>query len=362
MSIFLREKFHALEPYTPGEQPREAGLCKLNTNESPFPPPPSVVEAASHEAGRLQLYCDPDCTELREALAALLGNGLTPNCLVMTNGSDEALDLAFAAFADHLAFPDVTYGFYPVLANLLGIPCEEIPLRDDFTVDLTAFTRLPRGVTVVLANPNAPTGIALPRSEIEQLLRDDPARLVIVDEAYVDFGGESCLPLVREYPNLLVTQTFSKSRSLAGGRLGFAAADPALIADLNRLRNAKNPYNVNRMTQAAGIAAIAAQDIFSENCRTIAVTRERTARALAARGFEVLPSRANFLFARHPDFAGKYLLAQLRERGILVRHFDKPRTRDFLRVTIGSDAQMTRFLAVLDEILEGEGKGTGAPG
>ena len=352
MSRFLSEKYKTLEAYVPGEQPKDRKYIKLNTNESPFSPSPGVISAAKREASLLQLYCDPECRELRKTLSAFLGKGITPEHLLMTNGSDEALELAFSAFGDRkrpLAFPDISYGFYPVFAEMLGIPYLEIPLREDFSVGTEDYAALPH--TVVLANPNSPTGIAVSPEKIEVLLKSDPDRIVIVDEAYVDFGGESCLPLISRYDNLLVIRTFSKSRSLAGGRLGFAAGDPSLIADMNLLKYSKNPYNVNRMTQAAGIAAIEENEYYAENCRKIIGTRERTAAALRALGFTVLPSKTNFLFAKHEKAEGAALYISLREKGILVRHFSKPRIENFLRITVGSDEQMDALLSALHEIL-----------
>ena len=349
MSRFFSARHTGLTPYTPGEQPRDAQYIKLNTNESPFPPPQSVIDAAAAEAGRLQLYSDPECTELAAAAAAHFG--VSTAQLVMTNGSDEVLDFAFQAFADEmhpLVFPDITYGFYPVFAARSRIPYTEIPLKDDFSIDPADY--IGRRCTIVIANPNAPTGKALPRDEIARIVRGNPDGVVIVDEAYVDFGGESAVPLTAKFDNLLVTQTFSKSRSMAGARLGFGIGAPSLIADLQTIRCAVNPYNVNRMTAAAGIAALREQPYF-DRCRAqIVENRAYTAKALRSRGFDVVDSAANFLFAQAPDSDGETLYRDLKARGVLVRHFDKPRIANYNRITIGTRAQMDALLAAIDAI------------
>ena len=353
MSRFSSERLAALDPYVPGEQPRDMKYVKLNTNESPFPPAPAVLQAVTEEAGKLNLYCDPDCTQLRAAAAALYG--LAPENILPVNGSDEALYFAFTAFCGPerpMAFADVTYGFYPVFAAVTCTPAHILPLREDFSLDPADYCGLHENI--VLANPNAPTGMTLAPADIEKILLSNPDNVVIVDEAYVDFGGESCVPLIGKYDNLLVVQTFSKSRSLAGARLGFALGNAALIGDLNTVKFSTNPYNVNRMTQAAGVAAIASQDYTLENCRRVAENRAYTARALKDMGFRVLPSKANFLFAAHPAAAGQALYRALKDRGVLVRWFDKPRIRDWLRITIGSREQMDALLAAMKTILNDE--------
>lgn len=353
MSRFSSERLAALDPYVPGEQPRDMKYVKLNTNESPFPPAPAVLQAVTEEAGKLNLYCDPDCTQLRAAAAALYG--LAPENILPVNGSDEALYFAFTAFcgsARPMAFADITYGFYPVFAAVTCTPAHILPLREDFSLDPADYCGLHENI--VLANPNAPTGMTLAPADIEKILLSNPDNVVIVDEAYVDFGGESCVPLIGKYDNLLVVQTFSKSRSLAGARLGFALGNAALIGDLNTVKFSTNPYNVNRMTQAAGVAAIASQDYTLENCRRVAENRAYTARALKDMGFRVLPSKANFLFAAHPAAAGQALYRALKDRGVLVRWFDKPRIRDWLRITIGSREQMDALLAAMKTILNDE--------
>lgn len=353
MSGFLSPEAAALSPYTPGEQPQGRRYVKLNTNESPFPPSPRVLAALSAaETGRLNRYPDPACADLNAAVAARYG--LRPEQVASGNGSDELLAFALRAFCGtgrDLVCADVTYGFYPVWARLFGLELRTVPLRADFTLAPADYLAVPG--TVVIANPNAPTGLALPAAELGRLAEADPCRVVIVDEAYVDFGAESCVPLLGEHPNLLVVQTFSKSRSLAGGRVGFALGSPALIADLNRVKYSFNPYNLNRLSLLAGIAAMEDEDYFAACTAAIRETRARTAGALAARGFQVLPGLANFLFARTDRLPGGALARSLKENGVLVRHFDAPRTADWCRITVGSGEEMAALLAALDKILEG---------
>lgn len=351
MSRFFSEKFSALTPYTPGEQPRDMRYVKLNTNESPFPPSPQAQELAKQAAENLQLYSDPECRDLIAAAAEILGVGQEE--IIFSNGSDEILNFAFMAFCDETCpalFPDITYGFYPVFAELNRVPCRQIPLREDFSIAPEDYIGVPG--TVFLANPNAPTGMALSLSEIEAIVKSDPNRLVVIDEAYVDFGAQSAVPLTRTYDNLLVIQTFSKSRSLAGARLGFAIGCKTLIRDLNTIRYSTNPYNVNRMTMAAGIGALRDGDYFKTCCKTIVENRAWTVEKLEKLGFTVLPSRANFVFARSQKIGGKELYLQLKEKGILVRYFDKDRLRDYTRITIGSREQMQTLMDTLKEILE----------
>ena len=351
MSRFFSEKYIDLEPYVPGEQPKNEQLVKLNTNENPYPPLPEVAEAVREESGKLYLYSDPESSELRKALAENLG--VDEDRLIATNGSDEILNFAFMAFCDKhtpAMFPDVTYGFYPVFAQINLLPYEEIPLREDFTIDIEKFYQA--AGTLFIANPNAPTAIALKRDEIEEILKRNAYNVVVVDEAYVDFGAESCLPLVRDYDNLLVTRTFSKSRSLAGARLGVGIAQPELIEDLNAVRNSTNPYNVNRLTAAAGIACLKHDGYNMENCRKIIETRTWSEQALKDLGFEMTTSRTNFLFARHPDISGEELYEELKKRGILIRHFKGERVRDYNRITVGTPKQMEQLVAAVKEILE----------
>ena len=356
MSRFFSDRYASLVPYVPGEQPQDRRYLKLNTNESPFPPSPGVLAAVQGEAERLNLYSDPDARALRAKMAETLG--VTPDRVIVSNGSDEVLNFAFMAFATDerpLVFPDVTYGFYPVFAELNRLPYTEIPLRDDLSIDPADYCGGQKK-TVVIANPNAPTGRCLPLSEIEKIVSANPDGVVIVDEAYIDFGGESAVPLTAGFDNLLVVGTFSKSRSMAGARLGFAVGSPDLIRDLNTIRNSTNPYNVNRMTLAAGVAALDDAAYYRENCEKVVAAREWTTAKLAALGFTVIPSKANFLFARHPAIGGRELYLTLKERGILIRHFDKPRIRDFNRITVGTEEQMRTLVASIETILKEKGE------
>ena len=358
MSRFFSQKYAALEPYVPGEQPRERKYVKLNTNESPYPPSPLLKERVAERSAALNLYSDPECTLLREKLAARLG--VRAENVLPTNGSDEALNFAFMAFGDKdhpFAFADITYGFYTVFCALNGVPFVEIPLREDFSVGAEDYIGI--GKNIVIANPNAPTGMALPRAELERVIASNPGSVVVVDEAYVDFGGESCVPLIEKYDNLLVMQTFSKSRSLAGARLGFAVGCKELIADLNTVKYSTNPYNVNSMTLAAGEAALDDDGYYMGNCREIAATREYVAAELKKLGFTVLDSRANFVFCSSPAISGAELYAQLRARGVLVRHFDKPRIADWNRVSVGTREQMDIFLGAVRDILNKKGGAAG---
>ena len=351
MSRFFSAKYSALTPYTPGEQPKNREFIKLNTNESPFPPSPRAQAYAKKEAENLELYSDPACTALVRQAAKSLGIG--ENQVIFTNGSDDVLNFAFMAFcdADHpAAFPDITYGFYPVFARLNGVPYMEIPLQENFTIRVEDYIGLNK--TIFLANPNAPTGIALPLSDIERIVAGNPENVVVIDEAYVDFGAESAVSLINKYENLLVTQTFSKSRSLAGGRLGMGIACESLIRDLNTIRFSTNPYNINRMTMAAGVGALEDEGYFRENVRTIMENRALTTAALTALGFEVLPSRTNFVFAKTDKISGGDLYQKLKDRGILVRHFGSERLKDYNRITIGSMAQMSALLETITAILE----------
>lgn len=352
MSRFFSEKYKSLTPYTPGEQPKDQQYIKLNTNESPFPPSPTAQKLAKEETEKLKLYSDPECRDLVAAAVAQLG--VAEDEILFTNGSDEILNFAFMAFCDEdhpAVFPDITYGFYSVFAELNQIPYTRIPLTDDLTVNVEDYIGVKK--TVFLANPNAPTGIALPLSDIERIIRENPDNVVVIDEAYVDFGGESAVSLIRKYSNLLVTQTFSKSRSLAGGRLGFGIGCPDLIRDLNTIKYSTNPYNVNRMTMAAGIGALLDREYFEENCRKIQNNRKWTAAELKKLGFSVTDSKTNFIFAKHSIAGGKELYLKLKENGILVRHFDTDRLKDYNRITIGSIEEMQIFIETLKKILEG---------
>lgn len=351
MSQFLSPEAARLAPYTPGEQPRDQQYIKLNTNESPFPPSPAVAAAvAGADAQALQLYSDPTCAALHRAIARYYG--VEERNVLAGNGSDEILAFAFRAFCGTgcpAVYADVTYGFYQAQTALFGLESVRVPLREDYSLAVEDY--MAAQGTVFLANPNAPTGLTLPPSEIRRLLEADQERVVVVDEAYVDFGAESCVSLIGEYDNLLVVQTMSKSRSLAGGRVGFAIGCPALIEDLNRVKYSFNPYNVNRMSMAAAVAAMEDKDYFTRCCAAIRENRTWTASALEALGFSVLPSSANFLFAKHPRLEGQALYQGLKARGILVRWFDGPRTRDFVRITVGSRPQMEALSAAVRDIL-----------
>ncbi|MBQ2933610.1 MAG: histidinol-phosphate transaminase [Clostridia bacterium] len=351
MSKFFTDRLNNLTPYTPGEQPKDMQYIKLNTNESPFAPSKAVSEAVLAESHKLQLYSDPECVNVRRELARVYG--VDTNQVIVTNGSDEVLNFAFMAFADEknpLVFPNITYGFYPVFAELNRIPYTEIPLKDDFTIDVHDYIGVNK--TVVIANPNAPTGIALTLQEIEKIVSSNHNNVVIIDEAYVDFGAESAVSLVDKYDNLLVVQTFSKSRSMAGARLGFAIGNKSLIADLNTIRYSTNPYNVNRMTDAAGAAALIDNDYYMNNCKTIIKNREWTVSELQKLGFEVLPSKANFVFAKSDKIDGEKLYLELKNRGILVRHFTKEKICQYNRITIGTLEQMQKLIETITLILE----------
>lgn len=351
MSRFFSSTHSSLVPYTPGEQLNDKKYIKLNTNESPYPPSPLVRERVESECARLMLYPDPQIKTLTDKLAENLG--VNSDEIVVTNGSDEILNFAFLAFSDKehpVVFPDITYGFYSVFAELYNLPYEEIPLDENFRVRAEDYIGINKNIFI--PNPNAPTGIALPLSDIERIVESNPDNVVVIDEAYVAFGAESAIGLIPKYDNLLVTRTFSKSRSMAGARLGFGVASAALIADINTLRYSTNPYNVNRLTMEAGIAVLDSDDYYLDNCKKIAETREKTASELEKLGFETLPSKANFLFTKSSAISGKTLYERLRERGILVRHFEKPRIKDFNRITIGTEEQMTALIGAIREILK----------
>ena len=352
MSRFFSSDYAALTPYTPGEQPRIQNLIKLNTNESPFPPSPKAQEYAKKAAESLQLYSDPTAKKLHEALAANLG--VEPDEVLATNGSDEILNFAFMAFCDKnkgAAFADLTYGFYPVFAQLNGIDYTEIPLQDDFSIRVEDYFDLHK--TIFIANPNAPTGVFLAKSEIERILRANLDSVVVVDEAYVDFGGESCVDLIHTYDNLLVTQTFSKSRSMAGARLGFGVGCKSLIQDLNTIKYSTNPYNVNAMTMAAGIGALEDEAYTRANCKTVMENRAWTMAELKKLGFCMPDSMTNFIFAKHKSIDGDTIYRELRARGILVRHFTLDKIKDYNRITVGSAEQMQALVDALKEMTGG---------
>jgi histidinol-phosphate aminotransferase len=348
---FWSQTARTLSPYVPGEQPRIANLVKLNTNESPFGPSPLALEAMRQAATDSQrLYPDPEATDLREALAD--HHGATPEQVFVGNGSDEVLAHAFVALLKQpkpLLFPDVTYSFYPVWAQLFGVACETVPLDDGMRVRIEDYRR--EAGSIVLANPNAPTGIALPRSEIARLLEEHHDIPVLIDEAYVDFGGDSAVPLIADHPNLLVVQTMSKSRAMAGLRVGYALGDAGLIEALRRVKDSFNSYPLGRIAQAGATASVHDQAHFRESCAKVVAGRDTMARQLTALGFIVLPSSANFVFARHPARDGAELAAALRQHAVLVRHFNKPRTAPYLRITVGTADDIRRLIAAATEIL-----------
>ena len=352
MSKFLSREAGRLAPYTPGEQPQDQQYIKLNTNESPFPPSPKVVKALSRaELLKLNLYSDPTCGQLVEAIAKRYE--LQPENVLTGNGSDEILAFAFRAFCGEgkpLAYADITYGFYKSQVALFGLEAKVVPLREDFALNVDDYMDFPG--TIVIANPNAPTGMTVPRPDIQRLLEADPDRVVIVDEAYVDFGGESCVPMIYRYDNLLVVQTMSKSRSLAGGRVGFALGSPALISALNRVKYSFNPYNVNRLSIIAGAVAVEDEPYFQTCTAAVQNNRAWTVRELEELGFTVLPSSANFIFAKSDRLPGGELYRKLKENGILVRWFDADRIRDYVRITIGSLEQMTALVDEIARLLE----------
>lgn len=349
MSNFLDSKYSSLVPYTPGEQPKDMQYIKLNTNESPFAPSKKAQEMASEAAKKLQLYSDPECRDLVKTAAEYFG--VETDEIIFTNGSDEVLNFAFMAFCENGAiFPDITYGFYSVFAELNGVKYTEAPLKDDFSVDINDYLDVNKAV--FLANPNAPTGIALSVDDIEKIVKSNPNNVVVIDEAYVDFGAESVVPLIKKYDNLLVTQTFSKSRSLAGGRLGFGIGSKALIRDLNTIKYSTNPYNVNSLTAAAGIGSLLDDGYIKENCETIIENREYLVSELKKLDFTMTDSCANFIFAKHSTVGGEEIYLKLKEKGVLVRHFKKERLKDYTRITIGSREQLDVLISKLKEILE----------
>ena len=348
MSRFMSSRLSTLKPYTPGEQPRGREYIKLNTNESPFPPSENVIKAVNSAAvSELRLYSDPECTELREAIARY--TGYQSKNIFVGNGSDEVLSFLFMAYGDNgVTYPSVSYGFYKVYCDLYGLEKHEKALREDFTIcpdDYIGGKSLK-----VIANPNAPTGMALGTYEIERIVQGNPDSVVVIDEAYVDFGAESAVGLVKKYPNLAVVQTFSKSRSLAGARLGFCVASEALTDDLNRIKYSNNPYNINRLTLIAGKAAIEDREYFEKCRREIIRVRELFSQQLIERGFAVLKSSANFVFAKSPEIGGKELYLRLKEKGFLIRHFDSDGISDYNRITIGLEDDMRSLISAIDSL------------
>ncbi|WP_276357985.1 histidinol-phosphate transaminase [Cohnella caldifontis] len=353
MSPYWSDLAASLVPYVPGEQPKDRTYVKLNTNENPYPPSPRVLEAIRGAAnGDLRLYPDPTCSALIRKIADY--HGVSPEQVFVGNGSDEILAFSFAAFfnptGEPVLFPDITYSFYKVYAGLYNIPYRTVPLDDEFRVPLEALGE-PNG-GVILPNPNAPTARYVETELFRDVLTRNRRKVVILDEAYIDFGGRSAIGLVNEYPNLLVIQTLSKSRSLAGLRVGFAIGHPDLIEGLNRVKNSFNSYTIDRLALAGAAAAFEDQAYFEETTRKVVATRERTAAILKERGFRVIDSAANFLFVSHPERQASDLFGELKQRGVLVRYFNQPRIDNYLRVSIGTDEEMDVFLRALGEILK----------
>ncbi len=359
-------KTHQLIPYVPGEQPRDRSFIKLNTNENPYPPAAAVLQVIrAYPADRLRLYPDPGSRQLRQKLSEYYG--IDEAGIFVGNGSDEVLAIVFQAFfnsrtdlgksaetevlspAECIVFPDISYSFYPVYARMYDIPFRTVPLNADFSLPIDALRAPSAGL--VLANPNAPTGMAVGLDVLADLAAADPDRLLVIDEAYVDFGGESAINLLAEYDNILVVQTCSKSRALAGLRIGYALGAPELIEGLERIRDSFNSYTLDSLAQAAAVAAFGEGEWFERTRSTIIATREKTSEALKSLGFQVLPSKANFLFVRHPEHTGAQLYQDLRQAGILVRHFRQPRIENYLRITIGTDSDMEQLIVTLRQIL-----------
>ena len=351
MSKFLIQSLSSLTEYVPGEQPRDKKYIKLNTNESPFPPSPKAVEIIDRGAlCDLRLYSDPESKVLKEEIAKAMGVG-AKNVFV-SNGSDEVLNFFFMAFCDadrKVCFPDISYGFYKVFANLYSLNYETVALKDDFSIDAKDYMN--KGKNIVIANPNAPTGLALELCDIEKIVSSNPENIVVIDEAYVDFGAQSAVELTKKYDNLLVVQTFSKSRSLAGARLGFAITHEDIIKDLEKIKYSTNPYNVNRLTQALGAASVADKEYFQKNRLEIIQNREYTISELRRLGFSVTDSKANFVFAQSDKIDGETLYKELKDRGILVRHFSDKKIANFNRITIGTRKEMESLIKNIEEIL-----------
>lgn len=351
MSRYWSNRVNQLTPYVPGEQPRHDRLVKLNTNENPYPPSPRVLEALAAVGGEaLRLYPDPDSTGLRQSFARL--HGLAPEQVFVGNGSDEVLAHVFLGLLKHerpLCFPTITYSFYPVWCDLYGIEYQAIPLASDFTVQPADYPADNGGI--IIPNPNAPTGILMGLDRVRALLEKSSDSVVVIDEAYIDFGGESAVGLIRDYENLLVVQTLSKSRSLAGLRVGVAMGDAQLVEGLQRIKNSFNSYPVDAVAQAAARAALEDEAYFRDTCARVIASRERLSAAMRALGFEVLPSSANFIFARHPGRQAKDLFSALRERGVIVRHFSRPVIDEYLRISIGTDHDCDALLSALQELL-----------
>jgi histidinol-phosphate aminotransferase len=351
MSRYWSDVVGMLTPYVPGEQPQLKKLVKLNTNECPYPPSPRVLDAIRAVTGdSLRLYPDPESVALRQAIATR--NGLQPEQVFVGNGSDEVIALSFLALLKHqlpIYFPDISYSFYPVWSELFGIEFRTIPLAKDFTIDPLAYPQDNGGI--IIPNPNAPTGVLMSLESIRTLLRRSAGSAVVLDEAYIDFGGDSAVQLIGEFDNLLVVQTLSKSRSLAGLRVGFAMGNAGLIEALGRVKNSFNSYPLDVISQRAALASIEDEDYFRGCCERVIRSRETLCSAMSALGFAILPSGANFIFASHPQFPARQLFTRLREQGVVVRYFDKPRIDNHLRISIGSDEDNAALLAALEVAL-----------
>ena len=349
MSKYLSEKYKDFDPYTPGEQPQNREYVKLNTNESPFPPSPFAQRLSREAAGDLMLYSDPDVRKLLGIASEKLE--VKENELIFSNGSDEILSFIFLAFCDEnttVYFPDITYGFYKVLSNLYGIKYKEIPVKSDFSVEPNDYKNL--NGPVFIANPNAQTGLYLSKGQIEEIVCSNND-IVVIDEAYIDFGNESALPLINKYDNLIVVRTFSKSRSLAGARLGFAMANNGLIRDLNTIKYSVNPYNVNIMTMYAGIGALSDENYFQKNCSIIVENREYLKAELKKLDFYVTDSKSNFVLAKNSKISGQRLYESLKQKGVLVRHFDDEKIKNYVRITVGTKEQLDILINRIKEIL-----------
>jgi len=351
---FWSPEVRDLEPYVPGEQPKIQNLLKLNTNENPYPPSPKVVDAVqavlAHQADALRLYPDPDATVLKQAIAKQ--QNVDVSQVFVGNGSDEVLAHIFKAFfiqQEPILYPDITYSFYPVYSQFFGVQTKQIPLNEKFEIDISDYEQENGGI--IITNPNAPTSIALGLDKIEQLLKANPNRVIVIDEAYVDFGAESAVELISRYENLVVCQTTSKSRSLAGLRVGFAIGQAHLIAALEAVKNSFNSYPIDRFAIAAAVASFEDQDYFQEQCEKVIASREKLVANLTKLGFNVLPSKANFIFATHSLHDAAQLAEKLREQGIIVRYFNKPRINQFLRITIGTDEQNQRLVDTLKMLI-----------
>lgn len=351
MSQFWSPIVKTLTPYVPGEQPKVDNLIKLNTNENPYPPADSVIEAIKNAADdKLKLYPDPNADSLKQSIADY--HGVDKKQVFVGNGSDEVLAHAFQALLNHdkpLLFPDITYSFYPVYCGLYGIEFKTVPLDENFAINVDDYQQ--DCGAIIFPNPNAPTGRLLPLEAIERLLQQHPNQVVLVDEAYIDFGGSSAIALVKQYPNLLVTQTLSKSRSLAGLRVGFAIGDEQLIEGLERVKNSFNSYPMDRLAIHGAIASFADQAAFEEGCNKIIKTRDSLTDTLTQLGFEVIPSAANFVFAKHPEHDAEELALKLREKAIIVRYFNKERIDQHLRITIGNDEENQALCQALTDII-----------